>query len=56
MENLAKLQNSYIVHVWKILSLLRAVKTHDFDLYAVTLQYMSSMFFLVLTCRIMQGI
>ena len=29
----------------KILSLLRAVKTNDFDLYAITLQDMSSMFF-----------
>ena len=36
---------SYMDHIWRVLSLIRAVKTNDFLLYTGTLQQMSDIFF-----------
>ena len=44
-------------HIWLVLSLIRAVKTNDFNLYAECLHLMADIFlFSDLTGRIMPGI
>ena len=41
----AKLWMSYLDHVWLVLSLIKAVKSNDYELYCYCLYHMADLFF-----------
>ena len=45
LGNTAQFWMSYMGHIWLVLSLIRAVKTNDFNLYAECLHLMADIFF-----------